>query len=342
MVKKVKEIAEFLKGELVGSGDVLIKGVNGIDRASEGELAFLLTSKAEALLESTKASCVVVPRDVNKPSNVSLIKVDNPSTAFSKIIGVLLPDRIPHPKGIHSTAIIAKTASIAKGASLGAYTVVEDGAVIGENTKIYPFSYIGKNVKIGKNCILYPNVTIREEVVIGERVAIHPGSVVGSDGFGYDVQSDGTYYKIPQIGTVVIEDDVELGSCVTIDRARFGKTVIGKGSKIDNLCQIAHNVVMGPNCVIAAQSGVSGSSQLGRNVLFGGQVGVSDHVKLGDFVIAGAKTGIHKSYPSRTTLFGYPSKPVDKARTAIASVGQLPKLFERVKALEAKVKELEK
>ena len=342
MTKKVKEIAEFLKGELVGNGDVLIKGVNGIDQASEGDLAFLLNSKAEALLESTKASCVVVPKNVKKPSNASIIKVDNPSTAFSKVIDILLPDRIPHPKGIHSTAVVAKSAGIAKGASLGAYVVVEEGAVIGENTKIYPFSYVGKNVKIGKNCILYPNVTIREEVVIGDRVAIHPGSVVGSDGFGYDVQPDGTYYKIPQIGTVVIEDDVELGSCVTIDRARFGKTVIGKGSKIDNLCQIAHNVVMGPSCVIAAQSGISGSSQLGRNVLFGGQVGVSDHVKLGDFVVAGAKTGIHKSYPSNTTLFGYPSKPVDKAREAIASVGLLPKLFERVRALEAKVKELEK
>ena len=167
--------------------------------------------------------------------------------------------------------------------------------------------------------------------------------MIGSDGFGYDIQKDGTQLKIPQLGTVVIEDDVELGACVTIDRARFNKTVIGKGSKIDNLVQIAHNVIIGPNCVIAAQSGISGSSVLGRNVILGGQVGVADHVKIGDFVVAGAKTGIHKSYPvAGTTLFWYPSKPADKAREQLAAIGLLPKLFERVRALEAKIKELEK
>jgi UDP-3-O-[3-hydroxymyristoyl] glucosamine N-acyltransferase len=165
---------------------------------------------------------------------------------------------------------------------------------------------------------------------------------VGSDGFGYDAREDGTSAKIPQLGTVIIEDDVELGACVTVDRARFSKTVIGKGSKIDNLVQIAHNVIIGPNCVVAAQSGISGSSELGRNVIFGGQVGVSDHVKIGDFVIAGAKTGVHKSFPAKTVLFGYPAKPIDKAREIIASVGLLPKLFERVRKLEAKIKELEK
>ena len=153
---------------------------------------------------------------------------------------------------------------------------------------------------------------------------------------------DGTYIKIPQLGTVTIEDDVELGACVTVDRARFNKTVIGKGSKIDNLVQIAHNVILGPNCLIAAQSGIGGSTEIGRNVVFGGQVGVKDHIKVGDFIVAGAKTGIHKSYPAKTVLFGYPAKPADKAREQIAAVNLLPKLFGRVRALEAKIKELEK
>lgn len=342
MPYKAKEIAKFIQGELVGDGDILINGINGVNEASEGELAFIISTQGTALIESTKASCVVVPKNLAGKFNKPIIKVENPSIAFSRIIGFLMPDRIPRPKGIHPTAVISKSARIAKGVAMGPYVVVEDGASIGEETVIYPFCYIGKNVAIGKHCIFYPNVTIREEVTIGSGVIIHPGSVIGSDGFGYDIQKDGTQVKIPQLGTVVIEDDVELGSCVTVDRARFNKTVIGKGTKIDNMVQIAHNVIIGPDCVIAAQSGIAGSSILGRNVVFGGQVGVSDHVTVGDFVIAGAKTGIHKSYPAKTVLFGYPSKPADKAREQIAATGLLPKLFERVRKLEEKIKKLEK
>lgn len=342
MSVKVKDIAKFISGELAGDGEVLIKGINGVNEAKEGELAFILSAKAAELIRTTKASCVVVPKNIDGKFDKPIIKVDNPSIAFSRIIDFMMPGRIPHPKGIHSTALIAKTAKIGQGAALGPYTVVEDGASVGNNTLIYPFCYIGKNTRIGKDCIIYPNVIIREEVTIGNGVIIHPGSVIGSDGFGYDIQKDGTYIKIPQLGTVTIEDDVELGACVTIDRARFNKTVIGKGSKIDNMVQIAHNVIIGPNCAIAAQSGIAGSAEIGRNVVFGGQVGVKDHIKVGDFVIAGAKTGIHKSYPAKTVLFGYPAKPVEKARELIAAVGLLPKLFERVRALEAKIKELEK
>lgn len=339
---KAKEIAKFAGGELVGNGEVLISGISGVNEAREGDLAFVLHAKAAELIRSTKASCLVVPKDLTGGFDKPIIKVDNPSIAFSKIIGLLMPGRIPHPKGIHATAVVSKSAHIGKNVGLGPYVVVEEGAVIGDNTAIYPFCYIGKNSSIGNDCIIYPNVIIREEITIGNRVIIHPGSVIGSDGFGYDIQKDGTQLKIPQLGTVVIEDDVELGACVTVDRARFNKTVIGHGSKIDNLVQIAHNVIIGPDCVVAAQSGISGSTEIGRNAMFGGQVGVSDHVKLGDFVVAGAKTGIHKSYPSKTVLFGYPSKPIDKAREQIAAIGLLPKLFERVRALEAKIKELEK
>jgi UDP-3-O-[3-hydroxymyristoyl] glucosamine N-acyltransferase len=342
MPTKVKDIAKFVNGELIGSGEVLISGINGVNEAREGELALVASPKYAELVRSTKASCVVVPRDLKGDFHKPIIKVDNPSIAFSRVIEIMMPGRIPHPKGTHPTAVIAKSAQIGKGASFGPYVVVEEGASIGENAILYPFCYIGKNTKVGKDCIIYPNVIIREEITIGDRVIIHPGSVVGSDGFGYDAREDGTSAKIPQLGTVIIEDDVELGACVTVDRARFSKTVIGKGSKIDNLVQIAHNVIIGPNCVVAAQSGISGSSELGRNVIFGGQVGVSDHVKIGDFVIAGAKTGVHKSFPAKTVLFGYPAKPIDKAREIIASVGLLPKLFERVRKLEAKIKELEK
>ncbi len=342
MTKTLKDIAKLVGGELVGDGSVAIKGVNAIEAAREGELAFILNSGREDLIDATKASGVVVPKAFKNSYNKPVMKVENPSVTFSSIIEFLLPDRIPKPKGIHKTAIVSASANISGKVALGAYVLVEDGAAIGDNTVVYPFCYIGKNTRIGKNCILYPNVVVREEVTIGDRVAIHPGSVIGSDGFGYDTQRDGTHVKIPQLGTVVIEDDVEIGSCVTIDRARFAKTVIGKGCKIDNLVQIAHNVVIGPNCLIAAQSGISGSCGIGRNVVFGGQVGVADHVKIGDFVVAGAKTGIHKSFPANTVLFGYPAKPADKARELIASVGLLPKLYKRVRALEEKIEKLEK
>lgn len=343
MQKTLKEIAAFISGELVGDGALPVKGINGIQEAVEGELAFIINLKDEALINSTKASCVIVPKDTKGSFNKPLIKVENPSVAFSRIIEYINPDSIPHPNGIHGTAVISKSASLGKNVSVGPYAVIADGVSVGDNTVIYPFSYIGKNSKIGNDCIIYPHVIIRETIFVGNRVIIHSSSVIGSDGFGYDTQKDGTHFKIPQLGTVVVEDDVEIGSCVTIDRARFNKTVIGKGSKIDNLCQIAHNVIIGPYCLIAAQTGISGSSVLGRNVVFGGQVGVSDHVKVGDFVMAGAKTGISKSFPEpKTVLFGYPARPVDKARDMIACAGLLPKLFERVRVLEAKLKELEK
>lgn len=343
MPKTLKEIAEFVNGELLGDGAISVDGISGIQEAKSGELAFITNSKDEALINSTNASCVIVPKDIKGPCNKPLIKVENPSTAFSKIIEYVNPDSIPHPKGIHETAVISESASLGKNVSVGPYAVIADKVSIGDNTVIYPFAYIGKKSKIGNGCIIYPHVIIRESILINNRVIIHPSSVIGSDGFGYNTQRDGTHFKIPQLGTVVIEDDVEIGSCVTIDRARFNKTVIGKGSKIDNLCQIAHNVIIGPYCLIAAQTGISGSSVLGRNVVFGGQVGVSDHVKVGDFVRAGGKTGISKSFlKPNTVLFGYPARPAEKARDMIACLGLLPKLFERVKALEAKLKESEK
>lgn len=342
MPKTIKEISELVKGELVGDGSIAITGISGIQEARGGDITFIARSSDEDLIGETKASCVIVPKDIKKAFDRTLIKVDYPSVALSRIIEFILPDSIPHPKGIHNTAIISKSASIGKNVSIGAYAVIGDDVKIDDNTIIYSLTYIGRKTKIGSDCIIYPNVTLREGIVIGNRVIIHPGAVVGSDGFGYDTLRDGSHVKIPQLGTVVIEDDVEIGTCATIDRARFAKTVIGKGSKIDNLVQIAHNVIIGPYCLIAAQTGISGSSTLGRNVVFGGQVGVVDHVNIGDFVMAGGGTKIPKSFPAKTVLFGYPAKPVDKARKLIASLGLLPKLFERVRVLEAKIKELEK
>lgn len=342
MKKTAQEIAALLGGELAGDGSTLISGVNGIKEAGEGDLAFILDERFMHLAASSRAGCIVIPKGAKAEGAKATISVAHPSIAFSTLIEHLMPDRIPHPRGIHATAVVAKTARIGANVAMGPYVVVEEGASVGDNTVLYPFCYIGHRTVVGKQCVLYPNVTVREGISIGDRVAIHAGSVIGSDGFGYDTRPDGSRVKIPQLGTVVIEDDVEIGSCTTIDRARLDKTVIGKGTKIDNLVQVAHNVRLGPHCLLAAQVGISGSTELGRNVILAGQVGVADHLKLGDFCIAGAKSGISRSFPAKTTVFWYPAKPVDKVRELIASVGLLPKLFARVRALEEKLREMEK
>lgn len=343
MPKTLKEIAKFINGELIGDGEIEIKEIKSIEEARDGDLSVLISSKYEEALAKSRASAFLVPKDIKNTHNRNVIKVDFPSMALSRVIALVMPGAIPHPKGRHKTAIISESASIGNNVVIGPYVIINDDAAIGDNTILYPYCYVGKGSKIGSDCLFYPNVVIRERVVIGNRVIIHPGTVIGGDGFGYDTQKDGTHFKIPQLGTVVVEDDVEVGACVTIDRARFDKTIIGKGSKIDNLVQIAHNVIIGPYCLIAGQTGISGSSTLGRNVVLGGQVGIADHIKLGDFVMAGGKTGISKSFPvPKTILFGYPARPVDKAREMIACTGLLPKLFARVRALEEKIKKLEK
>lgn len=338
---KARDVALFTGGELVGDPSAPVGGINGAKEAKETDLAFIFDDRFEHLIDASKASCLIIPRTLKGAYKKTVIKVDDPGASFEKIINFAMPNRIPHPSGVHKTAVVARGAKLGSGTALGAYVVVEDGAVIGDKTAVYPFSYIGKGSSIGRSCVIYPNVTIRESITIGDRVVIHPGSVIGADGFGYMQGKDGKHIKVPQLGTVVIEDDVEIGACTTIDRARFDRTVIGRGSKIDNLVQIAHNVTLGPNCIVAAQTGISGSTVLGRNVMLGGQVGVADHLTIGDFVQAGAKTGISKSFPANTTLFWYPAKPADKARDILASIGLLPKLYERVRSLEAKIKELE-
>jgi UDP-3-O-[3-hydroxymyristoyl] glucosamine N-acyltransferase len=277
-------------------------------------------------MASTRASAIITSREIEK-KNKPIIRTDNPSLAFAKIISLFSPQEEIKPKGIHPTAIVAKSAKLGANVALGAYTVIEEGVSIGEGSAIFPHVYIGKNTQLGSENLIYPNVTIRENTVIGNRVIIHSGTVIGSDGFGY-VELEGRHEKIPQLGKVVIEDDVEIGACVTIDRARFDKTLIAKGTKIDNLVQIAHNVQVGENSIIIAQAGISGSTEIGKNVIIAGQAGLVGHIKIGDKAIIGAQAGVTKSVPAKVMVSGYPARPHLQAMRLSAALEKLPALLQ--------------
>jgi UDP-3-O-[3-hydroxymyristoyl] glucosamine N-acyltransferase len=339
MRKTLKQIAEFLNGELVGDGDVVVTGICGIKEAREGDITFLANPRYLPLLETTGASAVITSREIESASK-PIIRTDNPSLAFAKVVSLAAPAEIRHPKGIHPSAVIAKGVSLGKDVAIGACAVVEEGSSIGDRTVIYPGAYIGYGAKIGCDTLIYPNVSIREETVVGDRVIIHSGTVIGSDGFGF-ATIDGVHHKIPQLGIVVIEDDVEIGANAAIDRARFEKTVIGKGTKIDNLVQIAHNVVIGKHSIIVSQAGISGSTVIGNGVTLAGQAGLVGHITVGDGAIVAAQAGVTKSIPPNTMVSGYPAKPHDVAKRVNACVQNLPKFYRIVDELKAKVKELE-
>jgi UDP-3-O-[3-hydroxymyristoyl] glucosamine N-acyltransferase len=339
MRKTLKEIAELIGGEVLGDGNVVITGVCGIREASEGDITFLANPKYLPLLESTRASAVITSPDVSSASK-PLLRTQNPSLAFATMVSLVAPEDIKHPKGIHPASVIAASATIGRNAAIGACVVIEENAFIGDDTIIYPGCFIGHDARIGAKTLVYPNVSIRERVSIGNRVIIHSGTVIGSDGFGF-ATIDGVHHKIPQVGTVVVEDDVEIGANVTIDRARFDKTVVGAGTKIDNLVQIAHNVIIGKHCLIVAQAGISGSTVLGDGVILAGQVGLVGHIKIGDGAIIMAQSGVSKDVPAQAMMMGYPAKPHEVYRRVNACVQNLPKLFDTVAALKKKIEALE-
>lgn len=339
MPRTLAEIAEFVGGQLCGDGSITIEGVSGIQEARPGEITFLANAKYLPLVDRTQASAIVVARDVQgltKP----VIRTDNPSLAFVRVVSFLCEEEVFRPQGIHPAAVVAKDAVLGKDVALGAYAVIEEGAVIGDGTVIYPHVYVGARTRIGANGLIYPNVSIRERVTIGDNVIIHSGAVIGSDGFGF-VSLEGRHHKIPQVGTVEIGDDVEIGANVTVDRARFNKTVIARGTKIDNLVQIGHNVQIGADSIIVAQAGVSGSTTLGKNVTIAGQAGLVGHITVGDGAIVAAQAGVTKSVPEKTLVSGYPARPHGVARKVNACVQNLPRLYEQIFELKRRLEELE-
>ena len=337
--KPLKLIAHLIGGRVMGDGDTLITGICGIREAKPGDLTFIANSRYLHLLETTRASAVITSEEI-RSARIPVVQTENPSLAFAKLAQLMNPVDSERPRGISAKAVVGREVKLGKDVAILPFAVVEDYAEIGDRTVLLAGTYVGRETRIGSDCLIYPHVTIRERVEIGHRVIIHSGSVVGSDGFGFATVK-GIHHKIPQIGTVVIEDDVEIGACVTIDRARFGETVIGKGTKIDNLVQIAHNVVIGSNGILVAQAGISGSTTLGNNVVLAGQCGIVGHITIGDNVTVGAQSGVSKSVPANTVVWGYPARPLAKAKRVHAVVQQLPDLMKKVLELDRRVQELE-
>ncbi len=322
-------------GEVVGDPALVITGAASLGEASAGEISFFANRKYVTLLHKTRASAVFVSPDFSERISAAQIRVANPMKAFEHVVMKLAPPLIQFSPGIHPSVIVDPSVKLGNGISIQPYVVIEPGVAIGDNTIIGAQTYVGHETVIGDGCKIYPNVTIRERTRIGARVIIHSGAVIGADGFGFEMV-DGRNEKIQQIGVVQIDDDVEIGANTTIDRARFGRTWIQQGVKIDNLVQVAHNVVIGKNTVIAAQTGISGSTRIGERVTIAGQVGIVGHVEIGDGTVVGAQSGVSKNIQGGT-WWGCPAVPIDEAKQHIAWIHRLGKLFARVKKIEQKL-----
>ena len=323
-------LLEFPKG----IEDVQISGPGGIETAASGQITFLSNEKYKSHLFTTKASAVICSTKIEMNVTSTLLKVDDPYKAFGRVLSLF--DVRKHPEnGVHPAACIADTAKIETNVSIGAQTFVGENAFIDEHTIVHPQVYIGSNVVIGKNCLVYPGVRILDDTKIGNHCILHAGVVIGSDGFGFVPDKHGVFEKIPQIGHVVIEDNVEIGANTTIDRATFGATVIHRGAKIDNLVQIAHNVEIGENTVIAAQAGISGSTKLDRNVVVGGQAGFVGHIYIAPFTQINAQSGVSKSVEKAgLKLSGSPAIGFSEHYKAYAIYRKLPELLQKLKELE--------
>jgi len=337
----VSEIAGRLNGEVQGDPAIEIERLAGIREAEPGDLTFVATPHYAGAAATTKASAVIVGKDWNRPCAAALIRVNNPDKAFADAAQWFAPPPIAYPPGVHPAAVVASDAVLGRDVHVGPCCVIEAGATVGDRCVILAQTYIGHGATVGADCKLYPHVSIREHVRIGNRAIIHNGTVIGSDGFGY-VQDGAIRKKIPQIGIVVIGDDVEIGANVTIDRARFGQTRIGNGVKLDNLIQIAHNVVIGDNCVIVAQAGISGSTLIGDRSIVAGQAGIVGHLVLGSDIIVAAQSGVTKDIPSGTFVLGSPAMPYEKFTKLHAHLTRLPELKEKLVEMQARLAALEK
>ncbi len=335
---KLRELAARLECRLEGDGDLEIVRVAGIDHAGPGDITFLANPKYERALINTNASAVILREDA-PAAPCAMLRARDPYLAFARAVGVFAPVLTP-VAGIHPLAAVAADVQIGRGASIAPFVVVGEGTVIGERTVIFANVTIGPGSRIGADCVIHSNVAIRERVTIGDRVVLQNGVVIGGDGYGFVRRGDGTHEKIPQVATVVIEDDVELGANTTVDRPAVGETRIRAGAKIDNLVQIAHGVKVGRNVLMAAQVGIAGSTDIGDDVVFGGQVGVGGHLTIGRGAIAVGQSGVTNSLDAGQMVAGYPAIDAREWRRASAVFKRLPELKKRIEALEAQLARL--
>ncbi len=336
---KLRDIAERLECRLDGDGEIEIQRVAGIEDAGPGDLTFFTNPKYARALRATGASAVILSEKA-EPAPCAMLRVSHPYLAFAKAVELFAQSNRP-PAGIHRLADVAATAVVAPDAIVGPFTVVGDGARIGARTLVSPHVTIGAGAHIGDDCVIHSQVSIRERVQIGNRVVLQDGAVIGSDGFGFATKPDGTHYKIPQIGTVVIEDDVEIGANAAIDRPAVGATRIGAGSKIDNLVQVAHGVTVGRNVLLAAQVGIAGSTSIEDSVTLAGQVGVSGHITIGKGTIATAQTGIPNSVDAGSFISGYPAISNRDWLKSSAVFRKLPELRKAIADLDARLAQVE-
>ncbi len=338
VVKTVKELAEHVGGEVVGDETIEVTGAATLNEAGPGDVSFLANLKYEKDLATTAASVVVVGQD-NNTKGKTLIRCLDPYYAFMQIVVQLYGYREHEKIGVSAGASVAASAQIGTDVDIHDFVCISDDAVIGDNTRIYPNCTVGPGSKIGRDCILYPNVTIYDGCTIGDRVTIHSGTVVGQDGFGYATH-DGIHHKIPQIGGVVIEDDVEIGANCSIDRGTLGDTVIGHGTKMSNLIAIGHGTKIGPNCLLVAQVGIAGSVEVGQYCVFAGQVGVVGHIKIGDGVKIGAQAGVINNVEAGQAVVGSPAQPITQAKRSLLLLKELPEFRKKLLALDKTMRRL--
>ena len=339
----LQEIAELTESTLVGNPNHLINDVDSLENAGSEDASFLANPRYRTSVSQSKAGVICIESTFPVEEGKNFLLSDNPSITFQKIVKILLLPQINSGfKGIHPSVIIHESAEIGQNVQIGPSVVIDKNTKIGNGCIIYPFTFIGPNSCLGEDCVIYSHVTIREKTILGNRVILQPEVVIGSCGFGYTTDQNGQHYKLEQLGSVIIEDDVEIGANTTIDRARFKVTRIGKGTKIDNLVQIAHNVSLGPDNIVVSQTGIAGSVKTGKSVMFGGQVGVVGHVEIASNVMIATRGGVSKSIDKPGKYGGSPVIPLPKHNREQARVRNIPKYLAQIEELTKRIEELEK
>lgn len=336
------DLAKILNSEIIGNSNAVIAGVNSLSEAKTAEVSFLGNQKYKNQLESTKASVIIVSKEMGTdvPEGKAWIISDSPNIAFSKAINFFAPPPPTYLPGVHPTAVVSKSAKIPETCHIGPYVVIEDSVELGENTKVLAGTFIGEYTTIGRDCLLYQNIVIRERAQIGNRVIIHPNVCIGADGYGFEAGPFGIV-KIPQVGIVRIDDDVEIGANCTIDRARFGKTWIKTGVKIDNMVHVAHNVTVGEFSMLIGQCGIAGSAKIGQGVIIAAQAGITHHITIGDGAKIAGTSGVTKDVPPGGVYAGTPAEPVREFIERMTLPKAVKKLKEKIKSLEDSLKSLE-